>query len=108
MARKRIKGTKYNKVTKQQKYIFLHLCIAEQKSIHEVIKTPFRLPSTQAYITQLPKPYSSSTKKTTKTTTPSQSILQKKIRPSPKPPEPLIPPYLFHSKTTAPPILAFR
>jgi hypothetical protein len=34
MGKKRIKGTKYNKVSKQQKYIFLKLCISGQESIH--------------------------------------------------------------------------
>ena len=37
MPRTRVKGTKYNKVSKQQKFILLRLCFVEKKSIHEVI-----------------------------------------------------------------------
>ena len=37
MPRSRIKGTKYNKITKQQKFILLRLCLVEKKTIHEVL-----------------------------------------------------------------------
>ena len=36
MPRSRVKGTKYNKITKQQKFILLRLCLIEKKTIHEV------------------------------------------------------------------------
>lgn len=68
MARKRMKGCKYRRVSQQQKYIFLKLCVTEQQSIHEVINQLRRQPIMQAFITLLPKQYFSFTKKTTKIT----------------------------------------
>ena len=75
MGRKRIKGTKYNRVTKQQKYIFLKLCITEKQSIHEVLISLTRRPSMQASTIQQPKLSYSSTKNNTKTTPPTWSMI---------------------------------
>ncbi len=70
MGRKRMKGCKYQRVSQQQKYIFLKLCITEQQSIHEVSISLFRPPFTQAFNTPQPKQSSSFTKKITKITPP--------------------------------------
>jgi hypothetical protein len=63
-----MKGCKYRRVSQQHKYIFLKLCITEQQSIHEVILLSLRQHTMQAFITPPPRPSSSSTKRTTKTT----------------------------------------
>lgn len=97
-ARKRVKGTKYQKVTKQQKYIFLNLVIAEQKSIHEVANTPSRQPFMQASTTPLPKPSSSFINGSTRTTPPTTSTPHNRIRHCSKHPGP--PTYPFTSNST--------
>lgn len=72
-----MKGCKYRRVSQQQKYIFLKLCITEQQSIHEVPLSLPRPPTMQAFTTPPPKPSSSSTRKTTKTTPPTMYKTQK-------------------------------
>jgi hypothetical protein len=42
MGRNRIKGSKYNRVTQQQKFIFLKLCISEGQTIHQVCFPPIQ------------------------------------------------------------------
>lgn len=66
MGRKRVKGTKYNKISKQQKYIFLKLCISEKKGIQEVTNSLYRLLSKLEFTTLQPRQFSSFTKNTTK------------------------------------------
>lgn len=36
MIKKRANGLKYSKITKQQKYLLLRMCLSESKSLQEV------------------------------------------------------------------------
>jgi len=78
MARKRVKGIKYGKVTKQQKYRLLHACLVEQKSIHEVWFVWGRQPLKLEFTIQLQRPFSFSTKDRTNHTLISPSATTKK------------------------------
>lgn len=106
--RKRAKGTKYQKVTKQQKYIFLNYVIAEQKSIQEVTTTPPRQPFMQGFTTPLPKPSSSSTNATTRTTPPTTSTPHIRIKPFSKHPGPPTCPFTSNSTPTSSATKRFR
>ena len=79
MPRKRTKGVKYNKVSRQQKYIFLNACMTDRKSISEVLFPLCRLPPWLEYITLLPRPSFSFTKNTISGTTTSSSHLLSKL-----------------------------
>ena len=75
MPRSRIKGTKYNKITKQQKFILLRLCLIEKKTIHEVFIFLLRQLRRSASTIQLQRPLFFSTRKNVKTSLISLSTL---------------------------------